>query len=62
MTVKQFRKKVEIARKYGKANLEGGNKLYYYGPGGSFNWALHDKYGNTVDVAYNPEQLEYLYK
>jgi hypothetical protein len=60
MTVKQFRKKVEIARKYGKANLEDGYTLHYYGPGSY--WALRDdKSGNTVDVAYHPEQLEYLY-
>ena len=62
MTVNQFRKKVEIARKYGKAKLDNGSVLYYYGPGGSIIWSLKDKYGQTVDTAYDPKQFEYLYK
>lgn len=62
MTVKQFREKVEIARRYGKAVLENGSVLHYFGKGGSFSWSLRDKYGNTVDTAVCPEQLEYLYE
>lgn len=62
MTVKQFRKKVEIARKHGKATLENGSVLHYFGPGHSVVWSLRDKYGNTVDTAYNAKHLEYLYE
>lgn len=62
MTVKQFRKKVETARKYGKANLANGSVLHYWGEGDSIVWSIWDKYGNTVDTACNPKKLEYLYK
>ncbi len=62
MTVKQFRKKVDIARKYGKANLDNGSVLHYFGPGGSIVWSIRDRYNNTVDVAFNPKDLEYLYE
>lgn len=61
MTVKQFRQKADIARKYGQAKLDNGCKLLYHGLGGSCPWALRDKYGNTVDVADDPKELEYLF-
>ena len=61
MTIKQFRKKVAIARKFGMAFLGHGAKLYYE-KGDSYPWTMLDKNGVTVDVAETPEQLEYLFK
>ena len=61
MTIKQFRRKVEIARLYGEAYLGDGCTLIYHGPGGSGNWAVRNKDGNTVDVADVPCKLEYLF-
>ena len=59
VTVKQFRKKTDIARKYGRVNLENGAVLYY---DGSDLWSICDKYGNTVDTACKPEKLEYIFE
>ena len=62
MTVKQFRQKVDIARKYGSAKLENGSWLDYWEYGGSAAWSIKDRYGNTVDTACNPKRLEYLFE
>jgi hypothetical protein len=58
MTVKQYRKAVQIARKYGRASLDNGCILHYYGPHG---WAIHEANGQTVDTASNPSAFEYLF-
>lgn len=58
MTIKQFRKKVDIARKYGEAKMENGSVLRFTGN----SWSIRDKNGNTVDIADAPKQLDYLYE
>ena len=60
MTVKQFRVKARVARESGSAALDDGGVLYYFKGTGEFS--LRDRYGNTVDTAYYPERLEYLYE
>ena len=60
MTVKQFRKKADIALKCGEAALDDGCVLYYHGP--QYGWSLHDKDGQTVTTAYSPEQFEFLFE
>lgn len=59
MTVKQFRKKIDMARKYGRANLENGSVLYY---DGSASWSICDRYGNTIDTACRPAKFEYIFE
>lgn len=61
MTVKQFRKKVDIARQYGEAKLDSGCTLLYFGPCCSYSWSLRDEEGNTVDIVNDPKELEYLF-
>jgi hypothetical protein len=61
MTVKQFRKKVLVAREGGSAVLDDGVVLYCF-KGAREEFSLRDRYGNTVDTAYSPERLEYLYE
>jgi hypothetical protein len=58
MTVKQYRKAVIIARKYGIARLNDGCTLHYYGQHG---WAFHSANGQTVDTASSPSAFEYLF-
>lgn len=58
MTVRQFRKQVEVARRCGEAYLPDKSRLYCWGDG---EWSIRDRYGNTVDTAHRPEDLEYLF-
>lgn len=59
MTVKQFRKKVEIARKCGKAHINDNCVLYYYR---DRLFSLVSSDGNVIDTTYRPETLEYLFE
>ena len=59
MTIKQFRKACDIARRYGEAKLDDGSILCYHGP--SYGWAIRSKNGNTVATAYDPKKFEYLF-
>ena len=56
MTVKQFQKKCEVARRTGEAKLEGGCILYFHGD----TWSLKSRNGNIFDTAYNPKSFEYI--
>lgn len=56
MTVKQFHKKIEVARKHGRATLNETTTLYYHGR----DWSIEHKNGNTIDVSYDPRSFEYL--
>lgn len=59
MTIKQFRKKADIAKKNGMVKLEDGDILYYFEKHG---WSIHDKNDNTIDTADTLIKLEYLLK
>ena len=58
MTVKQYRKAVDIARRYGSAKLKTGCTLYYHG---AHEWSINDKDGQTIDTASSPSAFEYLF-
>ena len=58
MTVKQFRKKAQIARKCGEAWLDDGMVLYFWGN----YWSVRAKDGNTVSVADTSKGLEFLFE
>ena len=58
MTVKQFRRKVEVALRCGMAYLPDKSRLYYDEDG---EWTIRDRYGIAVDTAHRPEDLEYLF-
>lgn len=59
MTERQFKIKVEAARKTGRAAMPYDTELIYNGPG---FWAVHEKGGQTVDTAFTANQLYYIYK
>ena len=58
MTVKQYRDAVNIARKYGIAEMKNGLTLHFNGVHG---WAIHGKDGQTIDTASTPTAFEYLF-
>lgn len=62
MTVKQFRRKGQVARENGSAVLDDGGVLLYCFMGAREEFCLRDRNGNTVDTAYTLERLEYLYE
>ena len=58
MTIAQFKKKIEVARKNGYASLPNGEILYYRG---NNEFAIYDCNGNCVEVSKNgATNLEYL--
>lgn len=56
MTVKQFRAKVKIARKYGQADLGNGLTVCFTG----FHWAIRRE-KETITTADSPDKLEYMF-
>ncbi len=67
MTVNQYKKKIEVARKLGKADLGGGSALEYDGLGS--DWRLVSTWKcsprsvlkrNVVDVSYDPMKFSYI--
>lgn len=60
-TLKQYKRKVEIARRTGEAILQDGCRLRYYRRGCGEVWSIRDKHGNTIDTADTPKALEYLF-
>lgn len=57
MTVKQFRRKAEIARECGEALLPGGCILVCHCPG---DWSLIAPDGNVIDTAWTPDVFEHI--
>ena len=61
MTKLQFKKKAQIALRYGIARLDDGYILYYWGGPGSIRWSLENDEGNTIKTAVHSYELEFLF-
>lgn len=58
MTVKQYARRVELARKYGCAELADGYELIRWSNG---SWSVRHKDGSTLETDWYPERFEYLF-
>lgn len=61
MTKLEFRKKAQIALRYGIARLDDGYILYYWGGPDSIRWSLENEEGNTIKTAVHSYELEFLF-
>ncbi len=67
MTVNQYKEKIKVARRFGKADLGGGSVLEYGGPGSDWRlvstWRCSPKSvlkRSVVDVSYDPMKFSYI--
>lgn len=58
MTVEQYAKKVELAEKYGCAELADGYELIRWHDG---SWSVRHKNGSTLDTGWSSDQFMYLF-
>ena len=65
MTINQLKKKIEVARKCGSANLDDGSVLEYGGT--RYGWTLVSTWKeggmvvrNVVDTAHDPMKFSYI--
>jgi hypothetical protein len=59
MTISEFKRKAKAARRTGSAAMPEGATLIYHGNG---EWAVWDRYGQTVETAWSVEKLYYLFE
>ena len=64
MTMRQYQRKIEIARKCGSADLGDGATLYYQHPDypgvPGHTWSLVHEDGNVIDTGWNPNKFSYV--
>ena len=59
MTIRQYRKKIDVAMRDGVASLGSGSELHY-AKGFRNEWSIIAGDGNVVDVSYDPKHFDYI--
>lgn len=64
LTARQFQKKIEIARKTGRAELPDGCALLFFGYSGGLEqgFSIRNKDGGTIVSTYHPERYAFLFE